>query len=66
MIFRRLSLKQIKQISLEGKSPALNKVVMQLHWNHTSALMLSCKYAEYFQTNFVQEHVQENVSINIS
>ena len=31
MIFRRLSLKQIKQISLEGKSPALNKVVMQLH-----------------------------------
>ena len=33
-----------------------NKVALQLYWNHTSALVFSCKFAAYFQNTFSLEH----------
>ena len=34
-----------------------NKVAKQLYWNHTSARVFSCTFAEYFQNNFFDEHL---------
>ena len=34
-----------------------NKFAKQLHWNHTSAWVFSCKFAAYFHNNFSQEHL---------
>ena len=34
-----------------------NKVARQLSRNRTSALVLSCKFAAYFQNTFLQEHL---------
>ena len=31
-----------------------NKVAYQLYWNHTSAWMLSCKFAHVFRTPFLE------------
>ena len=30
-----------------------NKVALQLYWNYTSTLVVSCKFALYFQNNFL-------------
>ena len=35
----------------------LNKVTLQLYGNHTSAWVLSCKFATYFRNNFFYEHL---------
>ena len=43
----------------------LNKVTKQVYWNHTSALVLSCKFAAYFQNNFLQEHPWRAASLSI-
>ena len=34
-----------------------NKVAKQRFWNRTSAWVLSCKFAAYFQNTFSQEHL---------
>ena len=34
-----------------------NKVTKQICWSHTSAWMLSCKFAAYFPNTFSQEHL---------
>ena len=34
-----------------------NKVALQLNWNHTSASVFSCKFAAYFQSMLLQEHL---------
>ena len=33
------------------------KLLKQLYWNHTSAWLLSCKFAAYFQNSFSGEHL---------
>ena len=52
-IIKRCS-KNMQQIY--GKTPMskwdFNKVAKQLYWNHTSAWVLSCKFAGYFQNIF--------------
>ena len=35
----------------------LNKVALQLYWNHTLAWVFSCKFAAYFQNTFYKEHL---------
>ena len=35
----------------------VNKLPLQLYWNHTSALVFSYKFAAYFQITFSQEHL---------
>ena len=35
----------------------LNKVALQLYWNHTSSWVFSCKFAVYFQNTFHEEHL---------
>ena len=34
-----------------------NKATLQLYWNNTSAWVFSCKYAAYFQSTFLDEHL---------
>ena len=34
-----------------------DKVAKQLYWNDTSAWVVSCKFAAYFQNNFSLEHL---------
>ena len=34
-----------------------NKVTVQLYWNHTSAWVLSCKFAAYFQNTLLWEQL---------
>ena len=34
-----------------------NKTAKELYRNHTSTLMFSCKFAAYFQTRFLLEHL---------
>ena len=29
---------------------------MQFYWNHTSAWVISCKFAAFLQINFTEEH----------
>ena len=41
-----------------------NKLAKQLYWNHTSAWVLSCKFAIYFQNIFLWEHVWKAASIS--
>ena len=41
---------------------SFNKAAMQRYWNHTSALMFSCKIVAYFQINFYKEDVWETAS----
>ena len=33
------------------------QVAKQLYWNHTSAWVLSCIFAAYFQNTFYYEHL---------
>ena len=40
-----------------------NKVAKQLYRNHTSAWMLPCKFAAYFQNTFSQEHLRVFASV---
>ena len=35
-----------------------NKVTKQLCWNHTSVLVISFKFAAYFQNTFIYKHLQ--------
>ena len=44
----------------------LNKVLMQLYWNNTSAWMLSYKFAAYFQRNFLYEHAVKTAPVGNS
>ena len=37
-----------------------NKVARQLSRNRTSALVLSCKFAAYFQNTFLQQHLSRD------
>ena len=48
----------IRRYSTEKVLPrcAFNKVALQLYWNHTSALVFSCKFVEYFQNTLSWEH----------
>ena len=39
-----------------------NKVAKQLYWNHTSAWVLSCKFAAYFQNTLSEEHLWKATS----
>ena len=39
-----------------------NKVVNQLYWNHTSAWMISFKFAAYIQNTFFTEHFRATAS----
>ena len=52
-IIKRCSknMKQIYDKTPMSKSD-FNKVAKQLYWNHTSAWVLSCKFAGYFQNIF--------------
>ena len=34
-----------------------NAHVLQFYWNRTSAWVLSCKFAAYFQNTFYYEHI---------
>ena len=52
-----------------------NSVALQLYQNHSSAWVLSCKFAAYFENTFSWEHlwvvafeylIKPQVSINIS
>ena len=40
----------------------INKVALQLYWNYNLALVLSCKFAVYFQNIFLQEHLWRTTS----
>ena len=44
----------MQQIYRRTRMPScgLNKVVLQLYWNHTSAWVFPCKFAAYFQNTF--------------
>ena len=39
-----------------------NKVVLQHFKNYTSAWVLSCKFAAYFQNTFLKEHLRRTAS----
>ena len=41
-----------------------NKFALQLYWNHTSAWVISCKVAAYFQNTFSQEHLRVAASLD--
>ena len=43
-----------------------NKVAMQLYWNHTSAWVLSCKFAAFFQNTFSQVELRVAASGELS
>ena len=40
-----------------------NEFAKQLYWNHTSAWVLSCRFAAYFQNNFSEEHLWRAASV---
>ena len=41
-----------------------NKVALQLYWNRTSAWLLSCKFAAFFQNTFSYKHVLVAASVS--
>ena len=43
-----------------------NKVLKQLYWNHTSAWVLFCRFAAYFQNNLLLKHLWKAASGNIT
>ena len=45
-----------------GKQPCQN-VILQLYWNHTSAWVLFCKSATYFQNTFSLENLLRAASV---
>ena len=40
-----------------------SKVTLQLYWNHTSAWVVCCKFAVYFQNIFSKEHIWVAASV---
>ena len=42
-----------------------DKVAFELYWNHTSAWVLSCKFAAYFQDIFLQKHLWRVAFVNM-
>ena len=42
-----------------------NKDALQLYWNHTSAWVISCKFAAYFQNTFYWEYLRMAASDEI-
>ena len=55
-VHRKRCSENIQQIYRRTPMPKcdFNKVVLQLYWNHTLAWLLSCKFAAYFQNNFLK------------
>ena len=58
-VFRKRSSGNTQQICRRIPMPKcnFNKVAKKLCWNHTSAWMISCEFAAYFQYTFSQEHL---------
>ena len=58
-VFRKRSSGNTQQICRRIPMPKcnFNKVSKKLCWNHTSAWMISCEFAAYFQNTFSQEHL---------
>ena len=53
-VFLKSCSKNMQQIYSRTLMPKcdFNKIVKQLYWNHTSAWVLYCKFAAYFQDTF--------------
>ena len=53
-VLRKMCSENMQQVYRRTPMPKcdFNKVSLQLYWNYTSAWVLSCKFAAYFQNTF--------------
>ena len=60
-VLRRRCSENMQQIYSRTSMPKchFNKAAKQLCWNHTSAWVSYCKFAAYFQKNFLTEHLRK-------
>ena len=64
-VLKKRSSENMQRIYRKTSMPKceFNKVALQHYWNHTSAWVLSFKFAAYFQNNFSKEHLGRDASV---